>query len=213
MPQADFHPILDIPSLTMALPSSDPSRRLEDSPVPNCTPMSALSPEPSDEWLLGALERYEKPLLKYALGLCGDRELSRDTVQDTFLKLAAESIEERPQNLPAWLFSVCRNRLIDIRRKQFRLVPLEDGHLEQDLDGVPAPSARLEASEQSASLLRMVDSLPERERELVRLKFQAGLSYREISAITGITEGHVGYLLHHAVKAMRDHWQREGHER
>ena len=59
----------------------------------------------------------------------------------------------------------------------------------------------------------MVDSLPERERELVRLKFQAGLSYREISAITGITEGHVGYLLHHAVKAMRDHWQREGHER
>ncbi len=181
--------------------------------MPNCTPMSALSPEPSEEWLLGALERYEKPLLKYALGLCGDRELSRDTVQDTFLKLAAESIEERPQNLPAWLFSVCRNRLIDIRRKQFRLVPLEDGHLEQDLDGVPAPSARLEASEQSASLLRMVDSLPERERELVRLKFQAGLSYREISAITGITEGHVGYLLHHAVKAMRDHWQREGHER
>jgi RNA polymerase sigma factor (sigma-70 family) len=175
--------------------------------------MSALSPEPTDEWLLEALERYERPLLKYALGLCGDRELSRDTVQDTFLKLAAEAQTARPQNLPAWLFSVCRNRLIDVRRKQFRLVPLEAGHLDNDLDGVPAPSARLEASEQSASLLRIVDTLPERERELVRLKFQAGLSYREIGEITGITEGHVGYLLHHAVKSMRDQWQREGHDR
>ncbi len=175
--------------------------------------MSALSPEPSEKWLLGALERYEKPLLKYALGICGDRELSRDTVQDTFLKLAAEAPNERPQNLPAWLFSVCRNRLIDVRRKQFRLVPLENSHLERDLDGVPPPSARLEATEQAASLLRMVDSLPERERELVRLKFQAGLSYREISQITGITEGHVGYLLHHAVKSMRDQWQREGNDR
>ena len=35
----------------------------------------------------------------------------------------------------------------------------------QDHDGVPAPSARLEATEQAASLMRMVDSLPERERE------------------------------------------------
>ena len=175
--------------------------------------MSALSPEPSDDWLLGALERYEKPLLKYALGLCGDREQSRDAVQDTFLKLAAESATERPRNLPAWLFSVCRNRLIDVRRKQFRLVPLEDEHLERDLDGVAEPSARIEASERTASLLRMVDGLPERERELVRLKFQAGLSYREISEVTGITEGHVGYLLHHAVKSMREQWQREGQER
>jgi RNA polymerase sigma-70 factor (ECF subfamily) len=78
---------------------------------------------------------------------------------------------------------------------------------------VPTPSARIEATEQAASLLRMVDSLPERARELVRLKFQAALSYREISAITGISEGHVGYLLHHAVKSMREQWQREGHER
>lgn len=172
--------------------------------------MSALSSEP-DAWLLETLERYERPLLKYALGQCGDRELARDAVQDTFLSLAHEVRTARPQNLSAWLFSVCRNRLIDIRRKQFRLVPLEDGHLDQDLDGVPAPSARLEAEETTGALLRLVNALPERERELVRLKFQAGLSYREISAITGITEGHVGYLLHHAVKVLREQWLKEGH--
>jgi RNA polymerase sigma-70 factor (ECF subfamily) len=176
-------------------------------------PMPALTSEPSDAWLLETLERYEKPLLKYALGQCGDREMARDAVQDTFLSLASEVTRARPQNLSAWLFSVCRNRLIDIRRKQFRLVPLEDDHLERDFDGIPAPSARIETEEKNTALLRMVESLPERERELVRLKFQAGLSYREISEITGITEGHVGYLLHHAVKELRDQWLKEGHGR
>ena len=132
-------------------------------------PMPALTSEPADAWLLETLERYEKPLLKYALGQCGDREMARDAVQDTFLSLASEVAKARPQNLSAWLFSVCRNRLIDIRRKQFRLVPLEDGHLEQDVDGIPAPSARIETEEKNSALLRMVESLPERERELVRL--------------------------------------------
>jgi RNA polymerase sigma-70 factor (ECF subfamily) len=41
-----------------------------------------------------------------------------------------------------------------------------------------------------------------RSRELIQLKFRDGLSYREISERTGLTVGHVGYLLHHALKAL-----------
>jgi RNA polymerase sigma-70 factor (ECF subfamily) len=43
-----------------------------------------------------------------------------------------------------------------------------------------------------------------RNRELVQLKFRDDLSYREISERTGLTVGHVGYLLHHALKALAD---------
>ncbi len=174
--------------------------------------MPAPSPDPQEAWLTSALERYERPLLKYAMGLCGDRELARDTVQDTFLKLVGASEQDRPENLPAWLFSVCRNRLIDIRRKQFRLVPLEPDHVERANDPGQSPSAELETKERSNRLASLLAQLPERDRELVRLKFQAGLSYREISRITGLTEGHVGYLLHHAVKSLRDQWQREARD-
>ena len=174
--------------------------------------MSANDPDAHETWLLEALERYERPLLKYAMGLCGDRELARDTVQETFLKLMGEVAVRRPENLPAWLFSVCRNRLIDIRRRQFRLVPLEPGHLERHEGAAANPSRALEEKETAERLARLIEDLPERQRELIRLKFQAGLSYREISEVTGLTEGHVGYLLHHAVKSMRDEWQRENRE-
>ena len=51
---------------------------------------------------------------------------------------------------------------------------------------------------------------PNCERELVRLKFQVGLSYREIEEITGISQGNIGYFLHKAVKELKDRWQREG---
>jgi RNA polymerase sigma-70 factor (ECF subfamily) len=45
-------------------------------------------------------------------------------------------------------------------------------------------------------------SLDERSRELIRLKFTEDLSYKEISTRTGLKAGHVGYLLHHALKAV-----------
>ena len=45
-------------------------------------------------------------------------------------------------------------------------------------------------------------ALDERTREVVRMKFEEELSYKEIAERTGLTVGHVGYLLHHALKAM-----------
>jgi RNA polymerase sigma-70 factor (ECF subfamily) len=172
--------------------------------------MSASSRESSEDWLLETLERFEKPLLKYTLAICGNRELARDIVQEAFLRLAMDAQTERPRNLSAWLFTVCRNKLVDVRRKQFRLVPLKQEHLENPEELAPAPSAGIQAREETALLLEMVEGLAERERELIRLKFQAGLSYREIAEVTGLTEGHIGYLLHHAVKTLREAWREEG---
>ena len=52
-------------------------------------------------------------------------------------------------------------------------------------------------------LVRLVlETLDDRSRELIRLRFNEDLSYKEISDRTGLTVGHVGYLLHHALKAM-----------
>ena len=53
-------------------------------------------------------------------------------------------------------------------------------------------------------------TLDERSRELIRLKFTENLSYKEIAARTGLTSGHVGYLLHHAIKTVGDELAKTG---
>jgi RNA polymerase sigma-70 factor (ECF subfamily) len=53
-------------------------------------------------------------------------------------------------------------------------------------------------------------TLDDRSRELIRLKFNENLSYKEISQRTGLKTGNVGYLLHHALKAMAEELARNG---
>jgi len=51
--------------------------------------------------------------------------------------------------------------------------------------------------------LRMIDHLPPNQQEVLRLKFQSGFSYKEISRITTLSVSHVGVLIHHAVTRLR----------
>jgi len=171
----------------------------------------ARSIEPSGNWLAEILVRYEKPLLKHAYGICSDRELSRDAVQETFFRLIRTRDKGMPENLAAWLFTVCRNVLTDHMRRQ-RIVQFGWDFPDMEGDEAASPDHQLLRGEREEKLLEMVAALPERERELVRLKFQVGLSYKEIEAVTGISQGNIGYFLHRAVKELKDRWQREGGE-
>ena len=62
----------------------------------------------------------------------------------------------------------------------------------------------LEAHDAESQLLRLLSTLPPREQEVLRLKFQDGLKYREIGEITGLTANHVGVLIHTAIKKLRE---------
>jgi RNA polymerase sigma factor (sigma-70 family) len=171
----------------------------------------ARSIEPAGNWLAEILVRYEKPLLKHAYGICSDRELSRDAVQETFFRLIRSRDKGMPENLAAWLFTVCRNVLTDHMRRQ-RVVQFGWDLPEMESDESASPDQQLARGEREDRLVKMVAELPERERELVRLKFQVGLSYKEIEEITGISQGNIGYFLHRAVKELKDRWHREGGE-
>jgi len=62
----------------------------------------------------------------------------------------------------------------------------------------------VERQESQSQLLRLLADLPANQQEVVRLKFQDGLSYRDIAEITGLTSSNVGYLLHVALKRLRE---------
>lgn len=158
---------------------------------------------PRGEWLRGVLARFERPLVRYALGLTGDLERARDVVQDTFEQLWIEARELADDHLPRWLFTVCRNRAVDMKRKEDRVKAVELDRIDRQESGRPGPAAIAERKAASSAVLAALDRLPENQREVVRLRFQNGLSYKEISEVTGLTVSHVGVLIHNAVKTIR----------
>jgi RNA polymerase sigma factor (sigma-70 family) len=154
------------------------------------------------DWILAAVRRYERPLLAYVRGFLGEVERSRDVVQDAFLQLCRQSERKRKAlepRLAAWLFALCRNRSLDILRKEKRMIAAPE-FVEET---VCEPDDAAEAQDSAVAVREQLARLPRQQGEAVRLKFEHGFSYREIGDVMGLSESHVGVLLHQAMKALR----------
>src|SRR5438477_8516560 len=103
------------------------------------------------DWMRDVLKEHEGPLLRYATRLTGNLDRARDIVQDTFLKLCREKPERLNSHLPEWLFTVCRNRALDVMRKESRMGPLPDAEL---ASAEPSPAAVASANEAEGDVLR-----------------------------------------------------------
>ncbi len=73
----------------------------------------------------------------------------------------------------------------------------------QTLPGGTGPEEQLVQLETNVRLLGLLELLTENQQEVIRLKFQNDLSYREIAEITGMTVSNVGVLLHTGLKKLR----------
>ena len=151
------------------------------------------------------LKRHESPLLRYAARITGSEELAREVVQDTFCRLCAQPREKVKGHEAEWLFTVCRNRALDVRRKEGRM-QTGDAVLAAQPSSAPAPASVAEGKEAVSQVLSVLDTLPANQREVVLLKFQGGLSYKEIAKVTELSVSNVGYLLHAALKTLRGRW-------
>ena len=167
---------------------------------------SAQSPETIEE-LFAALE---SPLLSYALRLCGGREAAEDLVQEAFMKLHGQFTEVREPR--RWLYRTVHNLALNHRRDSRKIVsitPATDpshesysSHEPDVTDESPLPDEQLARIEGIGLVRLSLAALDERSRELIRLKFNEDLSYAEISVRTGLKMGHIGYLLHYALKTI-----------
>lgn len=155
-----------------------------------------------------ALERHEASLMAYALSIAADVEVARDAVQDTFLRLCEQPAGSLDGHLLPWLFTVCRNRVLDVRRKERRMTVMDDGELEQRPARDASPAEEAEARDDARHARRLIEGLPAPQREVVRLRFEHHLSYEEIARVTSLTSTHVGFLLHTALRTLRGRMQR-----
>lgn len=147
------------------------------------------------QWIIDALKLHEDSLLRYATWVIRDHELAREIVQETFLRLCREDPSKVSDHIAQWLFTVCRNLAFDTRKREARMTPLLDTEIGVD--------SNLENREAVGEIFRLVKDLPKNQREVVYLKFQCDLSYKEISEVTKLSVGNVGLLLHTALKAIR----------
>jgi RNA polymerase sigma-70 factor (ECF subfamily) len=157
---------------------------------------------PKPDWIVEAVDRFEGPLLRYTQRLTGDLEMARDVVQETFLRLCREEPGAIDGHLAQWLFTVCRRRALDVLKKESRMKN-STGAVVLDRPASDSASEAIERQETTTQIMTLLDRLPVNQQEVVRLKFQAGLSYREISNITGLTVANVGYLIHTAIASLR----------
>ena len=153
----------------------------------------------ADDWVLAAVTQYERPLLAYVRRLFGDEHRGFDVVQDAFLQLLKQVRAEVEPRLAPWLFAVCRRRVVDILRKENRMVALHDAPFTRDA----GPLELAEVKDSARAVLAQLPGLPPQQHEAVRLKFQNQFSYREIADVMGLSESHVGVLLHQALKTLR----------
>ena len=107
-----------------------------------------------------------------------------------------------------WLFTVARNVAVDHYRQRRLLVPLDEA---AGLAGGPTPEELAVRRSDVERLVRLIAALPDRERELLALKYGAGMTNRAITRLTGLTESNVGTILHRTIGQLRAEWdQNEG---
>lgn len=174
-------------------------------------PDSGAAPGTNGDWVGHAVARYERQLVAYVAHLTGDADRARDVVQETFVRLCGVKRADVEGRLAPWLYTVSRNLAIDDRRKERRMHLLNRTQADtypspspaSRYDPAPDPSDAAERSDAVSAVLNHLAALPAVQQEAIRLKFQHGLSYRQIGEILNLTATNVGFILHTGLKTLR----------
>ena len=159
------------------------------------------------------MAEHETALLRYAARILHNASSAEDVVQNVFIKLFRQWEEgERPSDkLKGWLYRVTHNEAVDYIRRESRLRLLHERDAEENTRGNPDGRLQpVEGDDRLALVLRHLDKLKPREKQVVLLRLQEGLTYKEIAEIMGRTTGNVGNILHHAVKRISESLKKDG---
>ncbi len=150
-------------------------------------------------------DRYYAAVFRYIRYRVNGVADAEDLTAETFFRALARLHTFRPErgSFAAWLFTIARNLVNDHhrRRGRRRWLPLSQA---RDLpDPAPGPEENALFQAEQAALHAAMQRLTDRDRDLLALKFAAGLSHREIGRLTGLREGHVGVILYRALHRLR----------
>ena len=161
--------------------------------------------KPKQQFVLDALERYERPLTSYAMRMFGGNlHAARDVVQHTFMQLCKQPQAKVAKKLAPWLYTVCRNRALDeIKNQSNRTRTFSDADLNSISTGARDPAEQAESDDLLRSLKQQFDCLSDPEREVIEL-WSRGLGTADIADVLNKKPGTVRVSLHRAIKRLKE---------
>lgn len=150
-------------------------------------------------------DQFYSPVYNFVRYQCSDQQSAEDLTAQIFEQILTHLTGFDPQRgaLPAWVFSIARNALKNHFRAQAlrRFLPLESAQRLPEPE--PGPEDQSLDHETREKLLSALSTLPQRERELLALKFAARFTNQQISSLTGLSESNVGVIIFRAVRKLQ----------
>jgi RNA polymerase sigma-70 factor (ECF subfamily) len=162
----------------------------------------ANAPDPAFRAFEALYRDSRDDVFAYVSGLLRDRSAAEDVTALAFERALRRRRSFNPKRGThrAWLFGIARNAALDELRRRKRQAELADETADPE---APDPADGAETALRRAALRRAMSGLAPRERELVALKFFAGLSNAEIAAVIGTSETNAGTRLHRVIHKLR----------
>ena len=138
----------------------------------------------------------------YALTLLRDSAAAEDVTALAFERAyrRRRTFDRRRGEERAWLFGIARNAALDELRRRRRLATLVTDPEDSEAAG---PNDGVEVALRRTAVRTALAALPARDRELIALKFHAGLTNAELARVLGVSESNAGTMLHRTMEKLR----------
>lgn len=151
--------------------------------------------------------RWVAPVYRYCRYRVNNDKEAEDLTSQVFLKVYEQlpNYTEKGQ-FPAWLFTIVRHQVSDHFRTDRPSVPLEGLDLKDDQINILDQAMQ---SDELRRLNQLIRSLPDPEQELIRLRFVAELTYKDIAALLGGTQDAVRKQISRLLARLQDEMERD----
>jgi RNA polymerase sigma-70 factor (ECF subfamily) len=151
-----------------------------------------------DEAIAALLPRYRRKIFGLAYSYLRNRDAAEDVAQEVFIKLwrALPTYDGRA-SMSTWIYTITRNASLSGLRSRRPQASLSDAAVLAEVE-IANEESEAETAAESAALLRMVDQLPSKQRQVVMLFYMQEQSHEEVSAMLAMPIGTVKTLLHRA---------------
>lgn len=161
------------------------------------------------------IEQYQHRLFRYLLFLTGNREISEDLFQETWMRVLLRGSQFNGKaRFDTWLFTIARNLVIDLSRKRTAVSLDELSESSEDDRPIefpihdPSPLDQIQTGEDRAEVNEVLHKLESNSREVLVLRFYEELSLEEISGVTKAPLSTVKSRLYRGLAALRPEIER-----
>lgn len=170
------------------------------------------------------LAKHRKAVFNFCLKMLGDRAQAEDALQEVFLRIVRARAEwAHTAKVTTWMYTIARNHCLDgLRRASHRKTasldqPFHEGEEQgatlgeriPDTEGL-APDRAAESRRLRAKLVAAIASLSEEQREVFVMREYAGMPFKEIAAVVGVSENTVKSRMRYALEKLKAYLAQAG---